>query len=73
MYLTDEEKRMLDGEYGIVRQKCMEFLLDEGKAAGAERLIDLDGTADFHTPQTAMCYRYQFSLDDLRELVATGA
>lgn len=73
MYLTDEEKRMLDGEYGIVRQKCMEFLLDEGRAAGAERLIDLDGTADFHTPQTAMCYRYQFSLDDLRELVATGA
>ena len=73
MYLTDEEKRMLDGEMGVVPQKCMEFLKAEGEAAGAERLIALDGTADFHTPQTAMCYRYAFSLEDLRALVATGA
>ncbi len=58
---------------GIVYQKCMQYLKDEGEAAGAERLIDLDGTADMHTPMTSMSYRYEFSLEDLRNLVESGA
>ena len=73
MFLNDEEKRMLNGEMGIVPQKCMEYLQDEGEAAGAECLIDLDGTADFHTPMTAMSYRYQFGIEELRKLVESGA
>lgn len=48
MQLTDEEKRILDGEQGGVARKCMQFLEAYGEAAGAERLVDLDGTVDLH-------------------------
>jgi predicted aconitase len=51
MHLTDEEKRLLDGKHGEIKQKCMEFLVAYGEAAGAERLIDLDGTVDLHPGQ----------------------
>ncbi len=30
MYLTDEEKRILDGMKGDIAQKCMEFLVAYG-------------------------------------------
>ena len=73
MYLTDEEKSILQGEQGYVPQLCMQYLLEEGEVAGAERLIDLDGTADMHTPWTSMSPHYMFSLEDLRALVDTGA
>ncbi len=36
------------------------------EVAGAGRLDDLDGTGDFHTPQTAMVPYYQFPLDELK-------
>src|SRR5512146_1222576 len=51
MYLTDEEQGILDGSQGEIKQKCMEFLVAYGDAAGAERLIDLDGTVDLHPGQ----------------------
>src|SRR3972149_1222085 len=51
MRLTDEEKGMLDGNQGEVAQKCMQFLVAYGDAAGAERLVDLDGTVDLHPGQ----------------------
>ena len=38
MYLTDEEKRMYDGEYGTGVQKCMDLLVRFGDAFGAERM-----------------------------------
>ena len=34
MQLTDEEKRILDGEQGYLAQKCMQFLVAYGEAAG---------------------------------------
>ena len=40
--LTDEEKRILDGAEGIVKQKCMQYLVEMCQIAGAEKLIDLD-------------------------------
>jgi len=51
MYLTDEEKGMLDGHQGEIKQKCMQFLVAYGEAANAERLIDLNGTVDLHPGQ----------------------
>ena len=42
--LTEEEKRMLEGEQGKVRQICMEYLVEMCEISGAERLVDLDGT-----------------------------
>ena len=39
--LTDNEKRMLQGEMGSVRQTCMAYLVEMAEIAGAERLVDL--------------------------------
>jgi hypothetical protein len=49
------------------------YLAEECEVSGAERLIDLDGTGDFHTPWTSMSPHYEFSLEELRKLVDTGA
>lgn len=48
MFLNDSEKRILDGAEGYLAQKCMKFLVAYGEAAGAERLIEINGTADVH-------------------------
>ena len=39
LYLTDEEKRMLDGEYGYGAQTGMKILVALGKVFDAEKLI----------------------------------
>ncbi|MDR1204499.1 MAG: aconitase X catalytic domain-containing protein [Peptococcaceae bacterium] len=72
MYLTDEEKRMLQGEEGVVRQKCMEQLVDLAEIAGAERLVDLDGTGDF-THVAGGRGKFGFPLEALRDLAESGA
>ncbi|ENN96047.1 hypothetical protein J422_04228 [Methanocaldococcus villosus KIN24-T80] len=41
MYLTKEEERILDGEYGEIKQKCLELLVKLGEIYGAERLINI--------------------------------
>lgn len=48
MYLNDEEKSIQDGKQGYLAAKCMEFLVAYGQAAGAECLVDIDGTVDIH-------------------------
>ena len=73
VHLTDDEKRILQGECGRVRQKCMEFLVKQCEVTGAERLIDIDGTGDIHTPGTSMAKDYEITLDELRELADSGA
>ena len=40
MYLTDDEKAVLDGSEGMARQKAMELIVRYGEALGAERLVD---------------------------------
>lgn len=73
VFLTDEEKAILNGDHGVVPQKCMAYLVEEAEVSGAENLVDLDGTGDFHTPMTSMSPYYEFTLDELKELVDTGA
>ncbi len=71
--LTDEEKRMLQGEDGFVPQICMKYLVEVCNVAGAEKLIDLDGTGDFHTPMTSMSSFYEFPYEELKKIVDAGA
>lgn len=39
MFLSDEEKRMLDGEYGAGTQRAMTFLKTLGEALDAEKMV----------------------------------
>lgn len=41
MRLTDEEQRMLDGEYGKAVQKSMKVLVTLGKIYGADRMLEV--------------------------------
>jgi len=72
MYLTDEEKRILDGSRGPVAQKCMEFLVHYGEVAGAERLIDIDGTADIHPGSISWVPDFAITLEEVEELARKG-
>ncbi|WP_073076000.1 aconitase X [Sporobacter termitidis] len=73
VFLKDEEKRILQGEEGHVAQLCMEFIVETANVAGAEKLVDLDGTGDFHTPRTAMVPFYEFPFEELKALAESGA
>lgn len=71
MRLTDEEKRILDGQKGEIAQRSMLFLLDYGEAAGAEKLIDIDGNVDVH-PLANWVPKYDVTLAEVRELAEKG-
>jgi len=71
MRLTDEEKRLLEGEQGSVKQRCMQFLQAYGEAAGAERLIDIDGTVDLH-PSGGWVAKYEITKEEIAELARKG-
>ena len=73
MFLSDDEKRLLNGEEGFVRQRCMEYLVELATVSGAEKMVDLDGTADFHVPTTAMVPEYVFPFEELKKIVDEGA
>lgn len=45
MYLTDDEKAMLDGASGKARQKAMELLVRYAEALGADRFVDTTNVA----------------------------
>jgi predicted aconitase len=69
--LTDDEKRIRDGSYGPVAKKCMDFLIAYGEAAGAEKLVDLDGTVDLH-PGTFWVGDYVITPEEMNELADRG-
>ena len=75
--LTDEEKRMLQGEEGRVRQACMQQLVELCEIAGAERLVDLDGTGDMHSPMFGPgmggSRYYPIEFQEIVELAEQGA
>ena len=70
--LTDDEKRILQGEEGVVRQKCMQYLVEMCQIAGAERLVELDGTGDMHTPGLALSRHYAISVEELADYANNG-
>ncbi|MDR1245971.1 MAG: aconitase X catalytic domain-containing protein [Clostridiales Family XIII bacterium] len=73
MRLTDEEKKLLDGGEGYLAQRCMRFLVDYGDAAGAECLVDIDGTVDLH-PGVNPCWvpDYRLSQDEIEDAAKRG-
>jgi len=70
--LTDEEKRIYQGEEGTVKQKCMEYLVDLCQVSGAERLVDLDGTGDMHSPGLGLGPNITITLEELTEFADKG-
>lgn len=42
MYLTDQEKRILDGEEGEAKQAAMDLMVRYGEALDADRLLDVN-------------------------------
>lgn len=72
MHLTDEEKRILDGEQGYIAQKCMKFLVAYGESAGAERLVNIDGTADIHPIGASWVPEYAITQDEIEECARKG-
>ena len=71
MFLTDDENRILNGEQGEIKQRCMEFLVDYGEAAGAEKLVDIDGTVDMH-PGVGWVGAYDIKPEEVAELARKG-
>ena len=55
--LTDDEKRMLDGEQGKAVQKAMDLLVRYGDVLGAERFVDIDNVcgANIFGPASRRC------------------
>ena len=70
--LTDEEQRILQGEEGVVKQKCMQYLVELCQISGAETLVDIDGTCDMHTPGFALSQHIQITFDELSNFVNNG-
>ena len=62
MLLTDEENRMLDGEFGPGTQKSIDLLIKLGESADAEKLVE---TAYAHTS-------YDFSPEDYWNRLTEG-
>jgi len=73
MYITSEEEKILKGERGYLAQKCMTFLTKYGDAAGAKRLINIDGTVDLHPGKMSSWYPdTAISYEEIVELASKG-
>ena len=68
MKLTDEEKKMLEGGYGEVVAKAMDYLRQFGEAFDAERFVDV---VYAHYPAEMSIYRGM--VEDVVEYADTGA
>ena len=61
MYLTDEEKAMLDGRDGPAVHKAMDLLVRYGEALGAERLVETRNVCASITSTTPFQRDFAFS------------
>jgi predicted aconitase len=68
MFLTDDEKRMLDGQLGGSVARALDYLVQFGDAFGAERFVDVIYA---HYPAEMSIYRG--NVEDAVEYAATGA
>lgn len=63
MKLTDREKRLLNGEKGIVPQKAMELLVKYGEALGAEEMVSVQHVY----ASSAFCANSDLTLDIIKQ------
>lgn len=69
MYLTDEEKRMLNGESGYIVQKCMEVLVTLGEIYGAEKMLEIQNV---HSPGVSYRVAGDAGLNYVKDASKTG-
>ena len=50
LHLSEEERKILQGDQGPVLQKIMETVVNYGEAMGAEYLVDIEGPGHFVIP-----------------------
>lgn len=70
MILTDEQKRMHEGEYGPGVQKAMAFLIEYGEAFGGQRMAQVDSVHSLIDPED-WASRLLEGVDKVRVNVAT--
>ena len=58
MHLTDPERAMLDGVFGLAKQKAMELLVRYAEALGAERFVDTNNVAGVPGSSNAFLHNY---------------
>jgi len=71
MYLTDEEKGMLDGSWGEAVRKAMEIVVRLGEIYGAERLVEftsghIDGNIDKEHNETSIAWLESLASEGVR-------
>lgn len=69
MFLTDDEKRMLDGEKGYPAQKAMQILVALGDSFGAERMTKV---ASCHLPGASVKLLGEAGIMFVEEMAAKG-
>jgi predicted aconitase len=69
MFLTDQEKRMLDGEMGYPIQKGMQIMTVLGESFGAERMVDV---ASSHMPGASIMLLGRAGMAFVEEMAAKG-
>jgi len=69
MFLTDQEKRMLDGEMGYPIQKGMQIMTVLGESFGAERMVDV---ASSHMPGASIMLLGRAGMMFVEEMAAKG-
>ncbi|HWQ79232.1 MAG TPA: aconitase X catalytic domain-containing protein [Anaerovoracaceae bacterium] len=69
MYLSDEEKRMLNGEMGYPKQKAMQILVALGESFGAEKMVDITSC---HLPGASVQILGEAGVMFVREMAAKG-
>ena len=70
MFLTDEEKRMLDGEYGSGTQNAMDFLKTLGEGLGAEKMVRVTSAHILSTVPTEFLEQMTEGVTQTRTLVS---
>jgi predicted aconitase len=70
MQLTDEEKRMLDGDFGAGVQKAMSMVVKVGEIFGAEKTVPVSSVQ--HIPLEPMDWLLEMAQDDTKVRAFTG-
>lgn len=68
MQLTNDEQKMLDGAYGAAKARALDYIVQFGRAFGAERLVDI-----IFANYPAEMSIYDGSVEDLLDFADTEA
>ena len=69
MFLTDQEKRMLDGEMGYPIQKSMQIMTTLGESFGAEKMVNVSSS---HMPGASIMLLGRAGMMFVEEMASKG-